>query len=415
MKKVLAILLICIASMQTWAQRAPKAASFSFQGVNVAQVVQLIYGEVLASPYVIDPDVLTDARMVSFRYSNEKGDIKVFLTAFLDSLGYAVLNKAGVDYVTKRRPEEKVALPAIEEENFVYRPLHRDTNYIARLLAPMFKGGFSVNRAVAGTGGVKSDKTPPEGSAGALLDQNADVLVFSGTDKEITKLKKLLPQVDFSLGEVLVRGVVYEVTTSEKDGSAFGLLASIASGKLGIGIGSANPIGNFVQLKNASLDVVYAMLATDNRFKVMSSPSMRIRSGSNGKFSVGQDVPVLGSISYPTGAGQAVQSVEYRSSGVIFDIAPTVREGVIDLNIDQQLSNFITTTTGVNNSPTLTKRALKTSVGVQDGDLIVLGGLTETKEGNTHDGFSFLPKFLHLGSKENSKSEILLVLQVNRI
>jgi general secretion pathway protein D len=263
--------------------------------------------------------------------------------------------------------------------------------------------------------GVKPDRPTPEGSASALLDQNADVLVFSGTDKEIAKLKKLLPQVDFALGEVVVRGVVYEVTTSEKDGSAFGLLASIASGKLGIGIGSANPIGNFVQLKNASLDVVYAMLATDNRFKIMSSPSMRIRSGSNGKFSVGQDVPVLGSISYPTGAGQAVHSVEYRSSGVIFDIAPTVREGVIDLNIDQQLSNFITTTTGVNNSPTLTKRALKTSVGVQDGDLIVLGGLTETKEGNTHDGFSFLPKFLHSASKENSKSEILLVLQVDRI
>ena len=147
----------------------------------------------------------------------------------------------------------------------------------------------------------------------------------------------------------------------------------------------------------------------------MSSPSMRIRSGASGKFSVGQDVPVLGSISYPTGAGQAVQSVEYRSSGVIFDIAPTVREGVIDLSIDQQLSNFIATTTGVNNSPTLTKRALKTSVGIQDGDLIVLGGLTETKEGNTHDGFSFLPKFLHSAGKENSKSEILLVLQVQRI
>jgi general secretion pathway protein D len=412
MKRLLLVFTFCLALTQTWAQNAPKPATFNFQGINVAQVLQLIYGEVLVSPYVIDPEVLTDARMVSFRYGNEKGDIRVFLTSFLDSLGYSVENRKGVDFITRTKLADKIEQI---EENFVYRPQHRDTNYIARLLAPMFKGGFSVNRSIKVSDGAKPDKAPPEGSAASLLDQNADVLVFSGTDKEIAKLKKLLPQVDFALGEVVVRGVFYEVTTSEKDGSAFGLLASLFSGKLGIGIGTANPIGNFVQLKNASLDAVYAMLATDNRFKVMSSPSMRIRSGSNGKFSVGQDVPVLGSISYPTGAGQAVQSVEYRSSGVIFDIAPTVREGVIDLNIDQQLSNFITTTTGVNNSPTLTKRALKTSVGVQDGDLIVLGGLTETKEGNTHDGLSFLPKFFHSSSKENTKSEILLVLQVQRI
>jgi general secretion pathway protein D len=412
MKRQILACIFCLALTQTWAQGAPKPATFNFQGINVAQVLQLIYGEVLVSPYVIDPEVLTDARMVSFRYGHEKGDIRVFLTSFLDSLGYSVENRKGVDFIIRTKLVDKIDLV---EENFVYRPLHRDTNYIARLLAPLFKGGFSVNRSIKVPEGVKPDRPPPEGSASALLDQNADVLVFSGTDKEIAKLKKLLPQVDFALGEVVVRGVVYEVTTSEKDGTAFGLLASIASSKLRIGIGAANPIGNFVQLKNASLDAVYAMLASDNRFKVMSSPSMRIRSGSNGKFSVGQEVPVLGSISYPTGAGQAVQSVEYRSSGVIFDISPTVREGVIDLNIDQQLSNFITTTTGVNNSPTLTKRALKTSVGVQDGDLIVLGGLTETKEGHTNDGLSFLPKFFHSASKENSKSEILLVLQVQRI
>jgi general secretion pathway protein D len=412
MKRLFLACTLCLALTQTLAQNAPKPASFNFQGINVAQVLQLIYAEVLVSPYVIDPEVLTDARMVSFRYSNEKGDIRVFLTSFLDSLGYAVENKKGVDFITRTKLADK---PELVEENFVYRPLHRDTNYIARLLSPVFKGGFSVNRSIKVPDGVKPDRPPPEGSASALLDQNADVLVFSGTDKEIAKLKKLLPQVDFALGEVVVRGVVYEVTTSDKDGSAFGLLASLAKGKLSLGVGSANPIGNFLQLKNASLDAVYAMLASDNRFKVMSSPSMRIRSGSNGKFLVGQEVPVLGSVSYPTGGGQAVQAVEYRSSGVIFDIAPTVREGVIDLSIDQQLSNFISTTTGVNNSPTLTKRALKTSVGVQDGDLIVLGGLTETKEGNSHDGLSFLPKFLHSSSKENSKSEILLVLQVTRI
>lgn len=124
---------------------------------------------------------------------------------------------------------------------------------------------------------------------------------------------------------------------------------------------------------------------------------------------------MLGALSFPQGAGQAVQSVEYRSSGVIFDIQPTVRGEIIDLNINQQLSDFIKTTTGVNNSPTLTKRELKTTVGMQDGDVIVLGGLSENKDTQSRDGPTFLPKFLHSRGHRQSSSEILLVLQVEKI
>ncbi|WP_394792455.1 type II secretion system protein GspD [Rhodoferax sp.] len=411
MKRAAVLLCLCLSISQAWCQSTAKPVRFDFQSINVAQVLQLIYGEVLASPYVIDPDVLTDARAVSFRYSSEKGDIRAFLKTFLYSLGLAVETRNGIDFVTKLKPEEK-AEP--DTESFVYRPLHRDVHYIARLLSPLFKGGFAVNRSVATSQGSNANKPVPDGSAASVIDQTADALVFSGTGKEIDKLKKLLPQIDFALGEVVVRGVVYEVTTSDKDGSAFGLLASLLGGKLSIGIGSTTPIGSFVQFKNASLDGIYSALSQDSRFKVVSSPSLRIRSGDNGTFSVGQDVPVLGSVSY-TSSGQAVQSVEYRSSGVIFNILPTVREGGIDLSIDQQLSNFIATTTGVNNSPTLTKRALKTSVGMQDGDLIVLGGLTENKDSGSRDGLSFLPKFLHTTGSEHSRSEILLVLQVQRI
>jgi general secretion pathway protein D len=193
----LALCLALALPPMTWAQNTPKAASFDFHSVNVSQVVQLIYSQVLVTPYVIDPDVLTDARSVSFRYSSDKGDIRAFLANFLDSLGLAVETKKGVDYIIRRKEADKTEP---ELDNWVYRPQYRDVNYIARLLAPLFKGGFSINRAICAPEGAKSDKTPPDGSAAALLDQNGDVLIFSGSDKEIAKLKKLLPQVDFALG-----------------------------------------------------------------------------------------------------------------------------------------------------------------------------------------------------------------------
>lgn len=412
MNRVLAgfIVAILIISAPVHAQVRP-AARFDFASIGVGQVVQLLYAEALSSPFVLDPEVIADTRSVSFRYSTEKGDLKAFLRSFLNSLGYVIEHRDGVDFIAKLKPQETLQA---EQEAFVYIPKYRDVPYLARLLAPLFKGAFTVNRGVR-SGEAKLDKPVAEGSAASLVDQTADALIFAGDSREIEKLRNLLPQVDTAVGEVAVRGVVYEVSNSDKSGSAFGLLASVLGGKLSMGLGSMTSIGNFVQFKQASLDVIYSALSNDNRFKVLSSPSLRIRSGSKGRFSVGQDVPVLGALSYPQGSGQAVQSVEYRSSGVIFDILPMVRGAVIELSIDQQLSNFIVTTTGVNNSPTLTKRSLQTSVGLQDGDVIVLGGLTENRESQTRDGLSFLPRMLDTKGADNSRSEILLVLQVQRL
>lgn len=384
-------------------------ASFDLREIRVAQVVQLIYGEVIKTPYVLGPEVLADNRVTSFRYASAQGNLDAFMRAFLASLGYAVDRRAGVDFILKRREEEA------KREVFVYRPQYRDVAYLSRLLAPLFKGSFAVNRSVRASEGAKPEGPVPDSSAAALIDQDADVLVFTGIQGEIDQLQSVLPQVDKMAGDVRVDGVVYEVTSSDKTGSGFGLLASILGGKLSVGMGGTTNLGSFLRFKTASLDAVYSVLASDSRFKVLSSPSLRIRSGARGTFSVGQDVPILGALSFPQGAGQAVQSVEYKSSGVIFDIRPTVRDAVIDLNVTQQLSNFVSTTTGVNNSPTLTKRELKTSVSLQDKEVIILGGLSETKDSETHDGPSFLPKFLHTRGAGVERSEILLVLQVQRL
>ncbi|QJQ03192.1 hypothetical protein C798_24050 [Herbaspirillum rubrisubalbicans Os34] len=118
---------------------------------------------------------------------------------------------------------------------------------------------------------------------------------------------------------------------------------------------------------------------------------------------------------YPGNGSAPVQSVEYRSSGVIFDLKPIVRESVVDLTVGQQLSNFIVTQTGVNNSPTLTKREVSTSLSVADGDVVIIGGLAENRESLGRIGFSFLPDWMRSNTGQNSKTEILLVLQVSRL
>ncbi|MGK5077381.1 type II secretion system protein GspD [Janthinobacterium sp. HLX7-2] len=386
--------------------------SFDFQGVNVAQVVQLIYGQAMIGDYVVDPEVLADQRSVSFRYDSNKGDLRAFVALFFDSLGLSVTRRGGADFIAKKKLEE---LHEEDKEMFVYRPKYRELTYLTRLLSPLLKGQFSVNRSIPMSQPVRTDKPVPDGSATALMDQSGDTMIFTGSLKEIAMLKKLLPQVDDRAGEVMVRGVVYEVSSGVNDGSAFSLAVNLLGGKLSLANGGASPLDAFVRFKSQTIDAVFSALSTDSRFKVVSTPSLRVKSGKTGRFNVGQKVPVIGSVTYPVGGGSPVQSVDYQDSGVIFDLAPVVRDSIVDLRVSQQVSNFAVTQSGVNGSPTKIVREVNTELSMGDGEIVVLGGLAETKESEDHSGFSFLPAMLRNKSMATSKTEILLILQMTKI
>ncbi len=83
----------------------------------------------------------------------------------------------------------------------------------------------------------------------------------------------------------------------------------------------------------------------------------------------------------------------------------------MDLKIQQQLSNFVTTETGVNNSPTLIKRDVTTEVSLADGDIILLGGLAEQKDSKASSGWS---SSVPVPVKGN-KTDIMVMLQVRKV
>lgn len=392
-----------------------------FSGISVAQAVAVVYGEILKQPYVIDPAVLKDDRAVSFRFDAGSGDLKRFWRDFLESLGIEVTVRSGVDYVALKR-EGEAKKTEVEREPFIYRTKYRPTAYLIEMLSPLFPdGGFVLNRSVRASASAKVDigagnmQKVPTGSAASLIDQDSDTLIFQGTAKEIATLEKLLAQVDVPTGEVIIEAVVYEVTTGRSDGTAFSLAASVLGHKLGVSIGSAPQLNNALTFHGAGIDAAISALASDSRFKSISTPRVRVRSGQQAHLVVGEDVPTLGAVTVPQAGAQPVQSVEYRSSGVILDLRPTVRDAGVEVLVDQQISGFARTETGVNNSPTLTKRALSTTVTAAEGELIVLGGLTQDKRTEARSGLFFLPRFMDIRSSNDGRSEILLLLQVSKI
>lgn len=399
--------------------------SFDMQAAQLSQVVSLYYKEVAKKPYVMCDEVLKDARLVSVRASGKVLDAAM-VSALLESNGYEAREDHGLTVVCTKARQSEAELG----EPMFYRPQYRDTAYLVDLLAPLVKGTFANKRSAVpalAVGGEKVTVGTAMGSvavpAAAQQAQPAaastykpgtgdDYLLFNGTEKEQAKLRKLLAQVDIPTGEVVIKGYVYEVGKNNSEASALDLLASLLKGKLELSI--AGPVlGNALRIKAGGIDLVASALNSDGRFKVVTSPFTRVRSGATARFQVGADVPVLGSI-LTNANGQAQQSVEYRSAGTLLEVSPKVRDKSTDVDLFQQISSFVTTETGVNNSPTLNKREIRTSLTVEDGEVLVIGGLNDLKEEETKSGLWFLP-FATSKSSGTRSTELLLILELKRI
>ncbi|EFA7268902.1 type II and III secretion system, partial [Escherichia coli] len=321
----------------------------------------------------------------------------------------------GVDYFSVVVPPP----PVVPLVTWVYSPLHRDVPYLYSVLSSAVTSGPSSVQTPA-TSSQNSSGSSRNDSASvsrqeSFLSSSGDSLVFRGTRAELSRLKQLLPLVDVPAHGVMVTGGIYEVQTGKTEGSGLALAAKLLSGRLGVNLGltTSPSMGNYVSFSTGSLDAILELFRTDSRFRVVSTPHLRVNSGQESTLSNGEQVPVLGSVSYQD--GQAVQSVTYRDSGVIFRIKPVVTEENISLHVNQQLSNFVQTKTGVNDTPTLIKRELDTTLTLKDGDVVMLGGVSEHKVTDAKTGLSFLPDMMGQKSGEETKTDLVVLLQVKKV
>jgi general secretion pathway protein D len=404
MKRLITLHFLSLVTLITHAQTQVLDASFDLRSITISKAAELHY-EAIKRPYLLTSDVIKDERLATYRTGQIKPDS--FFDVMLEQYGFERHRTNGFDVVRKKNDVVNA-----EKHTIVITPKHRTPSYISGLIQPLTEGKFSTSRAIKTSEPINSQNTPPN-SAAAMIEQSADVLVFTGTKADVDRIQALIPQLDTPQGEVVIKSVIYQVSSGKTDGNAFQLLGSILAGKLGVTAGAAS-VGDAVTFKIGDMSAVISALSSDNRFKVLSSPSMRLTSGAKGKFSVGDSTPTLGSTSTTTG-GQVVQSVTYQQSGLILEVSPTVRQKDIELKVKQQLSNFVKTENGVNNSPTLVKREIESALTLEDGEMVVIGSLNESKDSATAKGLNFLPAWMQAKGTDSSQSELLLLLQVQRV
>ncbi|ELS1300648.1 type II and III secretion system [Escherichia coli] len=394
----------------TASDSAPAAVPFVADRLPLSRVISLAQEEVFGRRYVLPPELASDERPVTLNLSvsDSRQVQRQEYIRWLKQLNIAVDTRNGVDRYYTFTP----ATPPVKMLTYVYTPVNQPVNYLASVLSGVINA--SSSSASSSTGKSSSSPAQVSSSGGtSFMSATGDNLVFRGTREELTRLQSLLPLVDIPSQRVSVTGYIYEVQGSKSEGSGLALVAKMLSGKFGISIGSEMSLGNSFTFSTSSLSAIYELFRTDNRFTVVSSPNLMVSSGKNASFSSGEQVPVLGSVSWNDGT--PVQSVTYRDSGVIFSLTPVVTGNRIHITVHQELSSFVKTDTGISDSPTLLKREIDSSLVLNDGDVVVLGGLADSNDSDTKTGFSLLPKWFSQRSSENSKTDMVILLQVKKM
>ena len=262
----------------------------------------------------------------------------------------------------------------------------------------------------AAPGGAGSPALGALANASIQAHPETNSLVIIAPDAVYRSLRGVIEQLDARRAQVFVEALIVEIGTtkaaefgiqwqaipsgagttnatqgfgiqnfSATTGSNIGQIsrdpATIGQGlSLGLIRGSITLAG--VEILNIA--ALVRALETDNSANILSTPTLLTLDNEEAKIQVGQNIPIVtGSFTSVAGAGAVVnpfQTVERRDIGVTLKVRPQIAEGgTIKLALYQEVSSIFNATnpSGI----ILNKRSLESQVLVDDGQIIVLGGL----------------------------------------
>jgi general secretion pathway protein D len=161
-------------------------------------------------------------------------------------------------------------------------------------------------------------------------------------------------------------GVRHSYTTT--DSGDYSALSSALSGTEGAAVSVL--MGDWTALISA--------VSSDSSSNILSSPSITVMDNGEASFIVGEEVPVLTGASSGSNNDNPFQTVDRKEVGIKLKVVPQVNEGdSVQLAIEQEVSNVLAADGAVD--VRFSKRQLNTSVMVQDGQMLVLGGLMDER------------------------------------
>ncbi len=283
-----------------------------------------------------------------------------------------------------------------------------------------------------------------------VADPGTNSLIFVAEDSTARNIEAIIQKLDIQSKQVFLRGLIAEVNMTKLnnagiDWAAWGGVVTgdaVLAGQAGLGNTTGipsefvnwfrdltrveeeitNPITGEVTGTKTTYEGKALIYATINMLKkydainVLSMPRLLCTDNMPSELQVGQVIPQLKSkLTDSTNPGAVQNSYDYKDTGLILKVTPHVRSGnLVAMEIEQTVEEVLTPMTV--NTPTTSKRQIKSNVTVGDGQTIILGGLIKEADKSVKSRvpiLSYIPligEFFKSVAKSREKVDLLIFL-----
>ncbi|MGI9306374.1 MAG: type II secretion system secretin GspD, partial [Gammaproteobacteria bacterium] len=251
-------------------------------------------------------------------------------------------------------------------------------------------------------------------------DEDTNALIITAPPDEMRSVLAVIEQLDIRRAQVLVEAIIAEL--SENNSSELGvnfavdgtdndrpaaftnlggatqqLLGTIASGGTTLGQGFTMALGRFGS-DGVDFAFLLSAIASDADNNILSTPTLVTMDNQEAEIVVGQNVPFVTGTQLSSANNNPFQTIERQDVGISLKVKPQINEGdSIKMEIEQEVSDVSQTAVTGASDITTNKRSIKTTVLVEDGQTLVLGGLIDDQINDTRDKVPFLGDIPLLG------------------
>jgi len=260
-----------------------------------------------------------------------------------------------------------------------------------------------------------------------VADTNSNTLLISATPRNYPQISRLVEQLDRPQRQVLIQVLIAEVTLTKDD--ELGVEWTYQTGgnpstKTGTDFGVANALktaGGFGSaISGDKFNFLFRALQSEDRLHVLSRPQILTADNQQATITVGQEVPLVTSSTFAGLTATPVNQFTYTNVGVNLSVTPNISpDGFVRMVVAPQITELTTATVNISpgiNAPIINQRTATTSVSVQSGQSILIGGLISTSDELTSKSVPVLGQIPLLGAlfrsnvKTSTRTELLIVL-----
>ena len=281
-------------------------------------------------------------------------------------------------------------------------------------------------------------------------DEASNALIIHAPDAVYNSLRSVIAKLDIRRAQVFVEALIAEVSSSRASQfgiqwagmtaagsgavgaltnfpSAPGLISTVADPTTTLGTAAGLSIGFIgpeIVLPDGTvtrgLGALARALENDTHANILSSPDLLTLDNAEAKIVVAQNVPFLtGSYAQATtttGTVNPFQTIERKDVGLTLKVKPQISEGgTVRLKIEEEVSSVVPSADPLTESTN--KRTLDTTVIVDDGNTVVLGGLIQNSINDNVQAVPFLGRIPVLGAlfryrdREKAKTNLMIFLR----